>query len=204
MSRSSFMETNFKDFTAQISVPQSVSRLLRPLVHMSLFILSVCFRGKCNPVPMAQSSRNSDQSSPTGLQDHPNLQELQLGSAYQFPLRLHAARRPTSMFSCLVSTSSLFFRDRFSCHLELTHYIAKGALKLLVPLSSPSECRSPRHAPPCPVYTVLRIKPRTSSMLGKHSMNSYIPACFLSFTRLCACILCSLFQLSRRLSLFIA
>lgn len=139
MSRSSFTETNFKDFTAQISVPQSVSRLLRPLVHMSLFILSVCFRGKCNPVPMAQSSRKSDQSSPTGLQDRPNLQELQLGSAHtQFPLRLHTARRPTSMFSCLVSTSSLFFRDGFSCHLELTHYIAKGALKLLVPLSSPS------------------------------------------------------------------
>lgn len=185
MSRSSFMENHFKDFTAQISVPQSVSRLLRPLVHMSLFILSVCFRGKSNPVPMAQSSCKSDQLSPAGLQDRPNLQELQLGSTHtQLLLRLHTARHPTSMFSCLVSTSSLFFRDRFSCHLELTHYIAKGALKLLVPLSSPPECRSPRHAPPCSIYTVLRIKPRASSMLGKRSMNSYIPACFLSFTRL--------------------
>lgn len=161
-----------------------MSRLLRPLAHMSLFILSVCFKGKSNPVSIVQSSSKFDQSSPAGLQDPQNFQELQLGSAHtQLLQRLHTARHPTSMFSHLVSASSLF-RDRFSCRLgwlELTHHIAKGVLKLLVPLSSPFECWSPRHALPCPVYTVLRIKPRASSMLGKHSMNSYSPACFLSF-----------------------
>lgn len=92
-------------------------------------------------MPIAQSSGKFDQSSPARLQDPQNLQELQLGSAHtQFLLRLHTARRPTSTFSRLVSASALLFRDRFSCRLELTHRIAKGALKLLVPLSSPPEC----------------------------------------------------------------
>lgn len=56
--------------------------------------------------------------------------------------------------------------------IQCTHSVARGDLELLILLSLiPKRCGH-RHAPPPPVYAVVSIKPKTSSMLGKHSTAS--------------------------------
>lgn len=182
-----------------------MSRFLRPLAHMSLFILSVCFRGESNPVPIAQSSGKFDQSSPAGLQDPQNLQELQLESAHtQLLLRLHTAHHPHLYLLPLGFRFLPSFQRQVLVSSRINSPHSHGCPETPGALVFTSRVLESQACTTMPSLYSTETQTQSFERARQAFYEQLHPSLLPLLYSLCACILCSLLQLSRRLSLFIA